>query len=91
MSDPLGALIEFVADDLGVLARDVRRAFERAEARDLASFRVIDRAPASDSEEMEAVRQAGRGKCLCPLATIERVLIDHGQCSRAGCPYGGDI
>lgn len=45
----------------------------------------------ADPPELQKARLAGRGDCLCPISTIERVVRDHGTCGQGGCPYGGDI
>ena len=91
MSDPIAEAVAFLADDLDVPVRDVRRAFERAEARGILTVRVVDEPEPEPSDHLAEVRRDGRGRCLCPIATIERVLIDRGTCGRGGCPYGGDF
>ena len=91
MSDPVAGLIAYLADDLDLPVGQVRAAFERAGARGKLTIRVIDEEPAGRVDCWQAVRTAGRGKCLCALSTIERVLIDGKSCGRGGCPYGGDF
>lgn len=90
MADPLTDLIEFLADDLGVLARDVRRALERAEARGKATIRLIDEPIMAANDDLAQIEAEGRGRCLCPLSAIEAVLIEGKPCGRGGCPYGGE-
>ena len=42
-------------------------------------------------DEMDAIRAAGRGKCLCSEDFIERVIAGKCACGHGGCPYGGDL
>lgn len=90
MSDPLTDLVAFLADRLDVPTGDVRAAMEEAERDGVMVLRVIDE-PADDLEAMAMIRDRGRGACLCPISTIERVMLGCGTCGRGGCPYGGDI
>lgn len=30
-------------------------------------------------------------RCRCPTARVRHVIIEHGTCPMAGCPYGGDV
>lgn len=60
------------------------------EAEGVFAIRVVTHDEEAEPE-IEKIRAAGRGACLCPLSTIERVIVDHGTCGRGGCPYGGDV
>lgn len=90
MADPLTEAVAWLADRLSLPSGDIRALLEEAEAEGGLSVRVVtqegDQAP-----EMDEILAAGRGACLCPLSTIERVVVDHGTCGRGGCPYGGDV
>lgn len=90
MSDPLTDAVAWLADRLEMPTGDVRALLEEAEDNGVLIVRVVN-SPGDDHEAMAAIREAGRGACLCPLSTIERVVVEHGQCGRGGCPYGGDV
>lgn len=90
MSDPLTDAVAWLADRLEMPTGDVRALLEEAEDNGVLTVRVVTE-DAEPGSEMDAIRAAGRGACLCPLSTIERVVVDHGTCGRGGCPYGGDV
>lgn len=87
----LEAMVDELAQTLEVSPARIRSALERLEAEGLIELRVVDVAPETPSEEMAAIRQAGRAHCLCSLDTVERVIMRGGTCGRGGCPYGGDL
>lgn len=90
MSDPLTEAVAWLADRLAIPTGDVRALLEEAEQDGVLTVRVVTQDEEPD-DAIEAIRAAGRGACLCPLSTIERVVVDHGTCGRGGCPYGGDV
>lgn len=90
MTDPIADAVAWLADRLDMPTGDIRALLEEAEAEGVLSVRVVTH----DSDavpEIDEIRAAGRGACLCPLSTIERVIVDYGTCGRGGCPYGGDV
>lgn len=89
--DAMAETVDRLAQQLDVSPGRVRSALERLEADGLIELRIVEVEPVSDSEEMAAIRAAGRGKCLCSIPMIESVLIDRLSCGRGGCPYGGDF
>lgn len=90
MTDPLTDAVAWLADRLGVPSGDVRALLEEGEAEGVFAVRVVTH-DADPEPEIDKIRAAGSGACLCPLSTIERVIFDHGTCGRGGCPYGGDV
>lgn len=89
MSDPMAAAVQFLADQLDLPSHVVSRALEAAEAAGVLEVRLVE-VEHPQISELDEIRARGRGKCLCPIATIERVLVRGGSCGRGGCPYGGD-
>lgn len=90
MADTLTEAVAWLADRLSLPSGDIRALLEEAEAQGVLSVRVVTLEEQPDPT-MDEIRAAGRGVCLCPLSTIERVIVDHGACGRGGCPYGGDV
>lgn len=90
MADPLTEAVAWLADRLSLPSGDIRALLEEAEAEGVLSVRVVTQDAQADPT-IDEIRAAGRGACLCPLSTIERVIVDHGTCGRGGCPYGGDV
>lgn len=90
MADPLTEAVAWLADRLSLPSGDIRALLEEAEAEGVLSVRIVTLEEQPDPA-IDEIRAAGRGACLCPLSTIERVIVDHGTCGRGGCPYGGDV
>ena len=90
MTGPVTEAVVWLADRLDVPSGDIRALLEEAEADGILTVRVVTH-EGEPLPEMDEIRAAGRGACLCPLSTIERVVVDHGTCGRGGCPYGGDV
>lgn len=90
MADPLTEAVAWLADRLSLPCGDIRALLEEAEADGVLTVRVVTVEEQPDPT-IDEIRAAGRGACLCPLSTIERVIVDHGTCGRGGCPYGGDV
>ena len=89
MTDPINDAVVWLADRIDLPVGDMRAILEEAEAAGVLAIRVVDE-PAEPDQRLDAIREAGRGDCLCALSMIERVLTGAGKCGRGGCPYGGD-